>query len=241
MMEQELTLVYEHETTDAIGVWELLACHLAENNLSEDEYQVIDEVAPFKEVAELLKRRAKPHFGIKGKIFAFDLAIVGACCHDAIRISGGSKTNWDDWVVRLQEAGKFVQAFLIDKEYDFWQNAEDPLQYQARDRGFEHLPMISNGLPFPLEQKIIDTSNNPGHWVLREGYIEAIASPMWLGERFWKLTGSDKQAVETDGIEVEEVNGLTRIVAAEQPFTESTDVPMQKRLRSALFPKCASV
>lgn len=60
-------------------------------------------------------------------------------------------------------------AWLADLQYDFWQNAHDPLQYTARNRTFDHLPKKANGLPYPLQQTITDTSSNPGRHVLRKG------------------------------------------------------------------------
>jgi hypothetical protein len=71
----------------------------------------------------------------------------------------------------------------------FWQNAEDLLQYPSVGRSWQHLPMKSNGLPPPREQSIIDILDNPGRWSLHVGFIEAIGAVMWSGERFWQVRG----------------------------------------------------
>jgi hypothetical protein len=89
----------------------------------------------------------------------------------------------------------FRNARLFDEEYDFWQNAEDPLQYEVRGRSYKGLPMRPNGLPPPVEQLVIDTSRNPGRRVLRDGFIEAVGCPMWLGEGFWSITGANREAI----------------------------------------------
>ena len=44
----------------------------------------------------------------------------------------------------------FVQAYVADDEYSFWQSAHDPVQYEAAGRAYFGLPMVSNGLPAPL-------------------------------------------------------------------------------------------
>jgi hypothetical protein len=101
--------------------------------------------------------------------------------------------------------------------------------------------MKSNGLPFPLEQRVIDTSQNPGRRVLRDGYVEAIGSVMWFGEPFWRLTGASKQAVRTaDWLQCEQLNnGVLRVQVADAPFTtgEGASGGLQDRLRSLLFPQ----
>ena len=50
-------------------------------------------------------------------------------------------------------------------EYDYWQNAEDLLLYRVAGRAVEGLRLVSNNLPAPLEQKVVDISANPGRRV----------------------------------------------------------------------------
>lgn len=99
--------------------------------------------------------------------------------------------------------------------------------------------MKSNGLPFPLEQQIIDTSQNPGRRILRDGFVEAVGSVMWLGEQFWPLTGASKQTVlAAEWLECEQLaNGVLRIQVADAPFrtAEGASGALQDRLRSLLF------
>ena len=78
-----------------------------------------------------------------------------------VKHAGERRFLWDEWVVPFLGSPDFVMAWLADSEYEFWQNAYDPLQYKAVNKPFDHLPKKSNGLPYPLEQTIIDTSDNP--------------------------------------------------------------------------------
>jgi hypothetical protein len=84
---------------------------------------------------------------------------------------------------------------------------------------------------------VVDTSKNPGRRVLREGFIEAIGSPMWLGDLFWGLTGASKDALPKDGVVVEEEYGLTKVCIGDG-ITDQTDRGIQETLRQSLFPEC---
>ena len=104
------------------------------------------------------------------------------------------------------------------------------------------LPMKSNGLPFPLEQQVVDTSRNPGRRVLRQGYVEAIGHRMWLGpEYFARVPGADRDAIVNAGwLQVTEGdNGILEIVASDEPFTDEGAADIQNRLRRLLFPTTA--
>jgi hypothetical protein len=131
-------------------------------------------------------------------------------------------------------------GWIADSEYQHWQNAYDPLQFKSVGKDFSHLPMKSNGLPYPLEQSIIDTSNNPGRRVIQNGYYEVVGSVMWLGEPFWGLTGADRTAVEhADWIHKSSPrSSVIRLQVADEAFVEGTgrSGELQGKLRLLLFP-----
>jgi hypothetical protein len=84
----------------------------------------------------------------------------------------------------------------------------------------------SGGLTFPLTQEVADISNNPGRWVLRKGYIEAVGSPMWVSKSLLNSLGVDeKELMNVDCFSVEDLGSVLKIVACEQCFT--TDVGIQ--------------
>jgi hypothetical protein len=136
----------------------------------------------------------------------------------------------------------FIHARVYDIEYEYWQNTSDPLQYESAGKAYSHLPMKSNGLPFPLEKTIIDISNNPGRRVLRSGYIEAVGSIMWLGKEFWGLTNAkQKNICAQDWIACEALSASVILIkAAEPPFVqdEGEELNIQNKLRELLFPAC---
>lgn len=140
----------------------------------------------------------------------------------------------------FSELPNFVYARLFDEEYDFWQNAQDPLQYQTRKRPYQHLPKKSNGMPFPLEKQIIDTDRNPGRRVFRSGYIEAIGHEMWLSLRFFELTRSSLRQIQSQSwISYEKTPGESiYLIASTSPFLQDTgeEGSLQQKLRELLFP-----
>jgi hypothetical protein len=150
----------------------------------------------------------------------------------------------ETWLAPFLADEAFRQARLYETEYDFWQNAADPLQYEARGRSYEGLPMRSNGLPPPLEQQVIDTSRNPGRRLLRRGFIEALGCPMWLGQAFWSIGGGSRDAVCAHGwLHCETLpNGVVRIRAAKAPFAsaEGEQGEIQELLRTTLYPSSAA-
>lgn len=153
-------------------------------------------------------------------------------------INAGSAVSWERWVKPFLAEKSFIQAWVSDVEYDHWQNAKDPLEYEAAGRSHRHLPKKSNELPPPLEQLEIDTSQNPGRWSLQSGYIEAIGSMMWLGASFWKHVGENRKTalLSASWLNVKPVgDGVTQVIASERCFCDETTEDMQFKLRSVLY------
>jgi hypothetical protein len=196
-----------------------------------------------RDVSGHLKQRDRTTFHITGNGYEFDLGRVRNCDLDFLLVGyqGSEDFEWDIWANRFLANPTFVMAWVADKEYDFWQNAHDPLQYRARNQPYDHLPMKSNGLPYPLEQMDIDTSHNPGRCTLCRGYHEAIGHIMWFSTRFWSLTGTDCRQVEKQ----EQLSRsypsteILRIQASPHCFqtSEGESGKIQRSLRHLLFPK----
>ena len=132
----------------------------------------------------------------------------------------------------------FTQAWISDVEYEYRQNAYSILQYTSAGREHSHLPKKSNGLPFPVEETIIDTSLNPGRMILRDGYVEVVASTMWLGKRFWECVGTvkkhsllDAKWIHVDALE----NEVVKLTAAEHCFVDVSTSEIQNKLRDILY------
>jgi hypothetical protein len=151
--------------------------------------------------------------------------------------SPGAVSSWDQWVSPFLGWPNFVQAWVADVEYNHWQNAFDPIQFTTVGRDMSGLKMKSNGLPYPLEQQIVDTSENPGRWEFRKGYIEAIGSLMWIGENLWRAIGENREG-ELRALDwlhlTEPQKGILR-VESDYQFIDETTASQQNALRSAIY------
>jgi hypothetical protein len=153
-------------------------------------------------------------------------------------VNAGSAVSWVDWVNPFLVDDSFVQAWVSDVEYDYWQNAKDPLEYEAAGRSYTHLPTKSNGLAPPLEQIEIDTSNNPGRWSLQSGYVEAVGSVMWLGKSFWQSVGENRKdaLLSASWLDAQPIaNGVIQVIASEHCFCDKATEVTQDNLRAILY------
>lgn len=231
------------------------------------EYRTLGAGAVLKGVRVLLEKYGMPLTGVKVDGQEFNLAQIPRdidqikpngfdLIASGIDISCGSVGNHhldfigiksasvppiplDQWIVEFSTNQHFIMAWVVDVEYDRWQNAEDPLEYSAAGRSYAHFPMKSNGLPYPLERLIIDISGNRGQWTFRDGYIEAVGAVMWLGESFWPLSGANRERVANSSwLKVSRLSSsVTRIQSSEHCFAtaEGAIGELQTRLRSLLY------
>ena len=150
----------------------------------------------------------------------------------------GAAIDWEKWAAPFIVSPHFVQAWIADVEYDKWQNTEDPLIYKAANRDYSSLPMRSNGLPPPVEQMVIDISQNPGRWEFRSGYIEAVGSIMWLSDLFWRYVGSNRKErlAEFSQAKTEQLTeNVLRVEVSETSFKDQSTRDLQDRLRNVLY------
>ena len=181
------------------------------------------------------KLDGQDHFGFAGSVFSeLSYGPIGNHNFGLVILQGRLELEHAIPIVEsvfLDLDGR--QGHIHDAEYYHWQNAHDPLQYEAAGKTTDGLPLIDNGLPPPLNQLIVDTSRNPGRRYLRDGFQEAISSPMWLSKDccgvtidLAKLSGAGFTVVDRDRYVV--VSGL------ESPFTKDTGKE-QENLRGLLY------
>ena len=154
-------------------------------------------------------------------------------------LEGHNSKGLEEGLGAIVNAEGFIQAWISDVEYDFWQNAADPLEYEGSGRSYSALPMRSNGLPPPLDKREIDTSGNPGRILHKQGYIEAVGSTMWLGKLLWSRLGVDKLAciplMESHGYKVYECDRFVKVVASDEVFSDDSTLEEQCAIRKILF------
>lgn len=182
------------------------------------------------------------HFGITVNDMEFHYSHIRKFDHSLVWIRRAVQDSDDAWLwIRpFASTTAFRQAWIYDDEYNYWQNAQNPLEYTAKGKSCAGLTLKSNGLPPPLEQMVIDTSENPGRRVLRHGYVETVASVMWLGNQFWNVTGIDKKQVLDNGLVRAHVinDDVIRLQCHALPFSTAAgdSGTIQEKLRSLLFP-----
>ena len=246
MAVEELTIVYKYATLDAESALKANQAELAERNVPSTGFELDGEPVGLAKVWPRLQKAGRKTFNLVGRGFVFDLSSV---CNFQLDFLGVKAINehpsaWDKWISGFINNPNFVMAWLADAEYEFWQNAEDPLQYTSRGKPHAHLPKKSNGLPPPLEQTIIDISDNPGRRLLRNGYYEVVGAVMWLGEPFWQGTGANKVGIErSQWLQLSKPQtSVVRIETAAECFAtaEGASGELQRKLRILLFPEPAA-
>jgi len=192
-------------------------------------------------VEDKLRSASKRHFGLSVSGGEIQYGHINNYAHSLIWVQNlvRDMADADLWVEPFCSASEFVQAWVYEPDYIRWQNAEDPLVYQAAGKSWQGLPMKSNGLPFPLEQTVIDTSQNPGRRVLRKGYVEAVGAIMWLGSAFLNRVGLSVAELRSESwLDIEELSsGALKIKVMDEVFTtaEADQEKLQNGLRSLLF------
>jgi hypothetical protein len=235
-----LDIITKCKAFQPVEVWNMLRASHPE--LLEDavECSLDDEPCMAADVAELLTASEKPHFGISVGSGSIQYGHVNHHLHSLIWLDGlvGTMADAEAWIKPFLETKHFIQGWVYDAEYSRWQNAEDPLVYETAGRSLSGLPMKSNGLPFPLEQQVVDVSQNPGRRQLRHGYVEAVASTVWVSPKLIEsLAVSEEQLTTETRFSIERsASGAVRIQISESPITEADTLDSeQDLLRSVLY------
>ena len=232
---QKLELVFRYGKS-AYELWkDLVSCLI--DKVAENSAELYGECMPISSIGRRIK--ARKSFNVKTQ--ALEIHCAELPDYDLVslqvEISEPDAGWFSDWIDVFVGSPLFIQAWLVNSDYDFWQNANDPIEYRSRGRSTRGLPMISNGLPRPLRQKIIDTSGNLGLRVLKKGYVEAIGSPMWLSNGFMRASGVSLDDIEQfDFLKVVQLeNGVVEIQSAEGGFSDDSSANVQRTLRKVLF------
>lgn len=236
---QKLEFIYSFGSQESIKIWETLQPILGKREGSDSLLLYGKKIKASKISVELKKLKGKA-FNIESEQFAFHLTTVTNYQHIALQIEAKTvheKEWWFEWVNELVRFDGFVQAWLVDSEFDYWQNATDPIEYESKGESYDGLPMKSNGLPPPLEQLEIDTTQNPGLRKLCDGYVEAVGAHMWLSESFLNIVCKDvediKNATEVSVVSI--APNIFHISCSVGLFKDSTTQREQKGLRTALY------
>lgn len=235
---QRIEIIYELGSQEPTQLWGKIA-DILDNMGDRDPLTLYGKkVNTLKLLAEIKKLRGKA-FHIENDFFVFHMATVTNFEQILLQIESKQSTGdwWCCWVDEFIKLKGFIQAWIVDSEFNYWQNASDPIEYESRGKSYEGLPMKSNGLPPPLEQLEIDTSNNVGLRKLCDGYVEAIGAKMWFSDRFLSLIGKNIERIASiSGANIEQLgNGVYSLKMSTELFVNESSLEEQKKLREALY------
>jgi len=235
---ESVELIFE---LDALSADEAVRRSIEVLGLQNSQLNLYQEPMSAKLALEKITREGKPFFNINNADVLVQFSTIRAYRQQVLTISvkdARALSVWEGVVGSFSDYKGFVQACLLSNGYTFWQNAEDPLEYQAAGRSYDGLPLVSNGLPSPLQKLVVDTSRNPGRRIIKIGYVEVVGHAMWFGRPFWNVVGSHRRQdllAATAYKTTEMPNGIVRIVASEEPFVDETTKEVQEDLRRLLF------
>lgn len=235
---ESVELIFE---LDALSAEDAARRSIEVLGLQNSQLNLYQDTMSAKSVLERIAREGKPFFNIKTADVSIHFSTIRAYRQQLLTISMRELrplSVWEGVVDSFLSCKGFTQACLLSDEYTFWQNAADPIEYQAAGRSYEGLPLVSNGLPNPLQKLVIDTSHNPGRRIIKVGYVEAVGHAMWFGQPFWNLVGNHRRQdllTATAYKTTEMPNGIVRVVASEDPFVDKTTKEVQEDLRRLLF------
>ncbi len=224
-------------------MWSLFSEWLREEHILEESYAIVGKKSPTEKVDRLLSTRHPSHVNIKGQWFKLSYGTPRRYDHDLLRLQWckSRDNNYDSLIKAFSEAMPFLMAWEFDYEYNFWQNAHDPIQYESFGRSYEGLPMVTRSTTPPFDKDlVIDTSHNLGRRLLRKGYVEAVGATMYFGDAFWTRTGSKKEEIRALTFLQDEceIGRATRFTFHKKNFTtdQGKEGIVQRILRSTLYP-----
>jgi len=238
MNADKVEMVFKLDSLNAVDVARRVVDMLC---LQESQVRLYGKAMSASLALQKIAKDDKPFFNMEADAASIHFATMKAYQQQLLTISkkeGLELAKWEEIIRPFLDYEGFAQACLVNDEYLLWQNAADPIQYQAAGRSYSHLPLVSNGLPSPLQKMVVDTSGNPGRRIIKIGYVEMIGHAMWFGRPFWSLVGEDhrRALLATPAYQVTTMsNDIIRVLASDKPFVDVTTKAVQEDLRRLLF------
>lgn len=239
MNAKKLEIIYKLNSLSSLEAWRIIYSYLMNSGVSSSLIvKIYDQEVALRDVEKNIYDSGRQGFRVDLGEVSFGYGAVTAWKHILIYAESYSdEVFWDSLIKCFLDECTFIQAWVSDIEYSFWQNASDPLQYKSRGKNYDNCRLKSNGLPFPLEQIEIDISKNPGRRIMKLGYVESIGSSMWLSDEFWKRLGFNRDKIIylfSDKITFLKDN-VVKLNFSDEPFTDDTDVSLQEQIREKIY------
>ncbi|MDN5046536.1 hypothetical protein O8C97_01580 [Aliarcobacter butzleri] len=232
----ELQIIFPLDFERAGKMWILLTEYFKKKDISLKEFTEI------KTTLNMAKR--KKHFGFESNTLKISYGNVTNSEHSLLWIIKKDiediRFDFDEIINIIIQQFNILEIFLVNRKYKVWQNTTDIGLYQKYYGDISNLKLIDNGSPYPLNAIEIDISNNPGRRVIRDGYVEAVSSPMFVGEDFWNIVGTKKEELEKlDFLNISQINEKTIKIEIKNIdcFIDESTKDIQNKLRETLFGK----
>ena len=249
---------FELGSVDVLRAWDAIFSHLVKFDGEQMTVSLHGGTLPAKEVRAALRPESAryvetPNWGdsVNAAVRGEDMSkrqewavqwLQTARDHSAIRFCSppGSLGDQEVLIEHVAATGLFLQGGILDYVYNYWQNAEDPLQYEHAGKSYAELPMRTNGLRYPLTQDIIDIRSNPGRSPLADGYNEFVSSPMWLSRAFLSRRPASVTSMPSDYLHEWRGENL-KVWCPYRPFAadDERQATLQNALRRWLY-RCAT-
>ena len=236
---EKLEFVYKPGLFKDIEVWDGIAA-LVKQQEPAAYFWVYDKKVNFLKVPIEINKLNGGGFHVEGDKFDFLMGFIASykLVFVQIKIKENFENEWyKEWVDALIQLNGFVHAWVVDYEYNYWQNAADPSQYKFGGRSTEGIPMIQSDSPPPWDRWLIDTSSNAGLRKIRKGYIEAIGARMWFSEKFLALINRTIEEIQDAyPCKIEKyTEDVYQLSASVDIFKDSSTEAEQRQLRAALY------
>ncbi|PCJ16574.1 MAG: hypothetical protein COB02_15865 [Candidatus Cloacimonadota bacterium] len=205
------------------------------NHIHLDDYVYnFGKKVKLKNLNNYLQKKTIKYFSIESKNLTISLNPLDSHKISQIIIKFTSK----NFKTAIEEVQVFINnlplisARLNNSEYEFWQNANDPLEYTTENKPYKHLKVRYDEM---LDYTFIDTSENPGRRIIKVGYIEAVSPIMWIGDYFL-----NKESIKTSILNSYQhlfFKNICQINLSNKWFKEKNmeDIKIQNNMRSLLF------
>jgi hypothetical protein len=84
----------------------------------------------------------------------------------------------------LSQIDGFNFGYMEDLQFNYWENLKVIALYDLHNKSHSHLPKKSNGKPYPIEQTIIDISNNVCRNIEFLGMLFSLSPRVWFNQEY---------------------------------------------------------
>jgi hypothetical protein len=233
-----LEAAFDYKIPQPGAVWTVLAEAITPRIRANSVCTCDGRWTPFAMVGEAISQSPDYGFGV-----CFDDGMVSFAAVGNYRLSLlfldriiEDDRDADKFVSSVSHLPGFLSARVYDAQYERIQNATELEECRSLGIDTSGIRLRSNGLPFPLERQVVDTSANPGRRVLRHGFVEAIGHRMWLSPTLLQRLRVDSKTLRRQ-FRVEQREGVTLVQGSDAPFSScDASREVQDRLRAVLFP-----